>query len=87
MEHLPSRPLGIDILKEVPWGTHLCCFYESIEDYFDIVNPYLKTGLENNEFCTWVIPKCIEKEKAIDVLQKVVPDLQNYIRKNHLEYS
>jgi len=46
-----KRKSGIDILGDVPWGTHLCQFYHTKEDLIDILVPYFKAGLENNEFC------------------------------------
>jgi hypothetical protein len=45
------RKSGIDIAGDVPWGTHICQFYDSKEDLADILIPYFKLGLENNEFC------------------------------------
>jgi hypothetical protein len=47
----PTRKTGIDILGDVPWGTHFCLFYKTKEDLFDILVPYFKAGLESNEFC------------------------------------
>ncbi len=47
----PLRDSGIDIIGEVPWGTHFCLFYETVDDLSDILIPYFKAGLENNEFC------------------------------------
>ena len=49
------RKSGIEIVGDVPWGIHFCHFYETKQDLFDILIPYFKTGLENNEFCVWVI--------------------------------
>jgi hypothetical protein len=48
------RRFGIDITGDVPWGTQLCQFYQSKEDLLDILVPYFKARLENNEFCMWV---------------------------------
>jgi hypothetical protein len=43
--------LGIDIIGDMPWGTHFCQFYQTKEDLMDIFIPYFKAGLENNELC------------------------------------
>jgi len=48
------RKSGIEALGNVPWGTHFCQFYQTTEDLTDILVPYFKSGLENNEFCFWV---------------------------------
>jgi hypothetical protein len=40
------RKSGIEILGDVPWGTHFCQFYHTDEELADILVPYLKRGLE-----------------------------------------
>ena len=49
------RETGISVVGDMPWGTHFCYFYETKQDLLDILVPYFKVGLENNEFCLWVI--------------------------------
>lgn len=48
------RRSGIDTIEDVPWGTQFYQFYQSKEDLLDILIPYFKARLENNEFCMWV---------------------------------
>jgi MEDS: MEthanogen/methylotroph, DcmR Sensory domain len=48
------RKTGISVVGDMPWGTHLCHFYETKQDLLDILIPYFKAGLEHNEFCMWV---------------------------------
>jgi hypothetical protein len=43
----------VNVLGEIPWGSHICVFYETEEDLLDTVIPFLKTGLESNELCLW----------------------------------
>ncbi|MHC4363643.1 MAG: MEDS domain-containing protein, partial [Planctomycetota bacterium] len=43
------RNSGIKVIGDVPWGTHLCQFYKTKEDLIDILVPYFKAGLQNNE--------------------------------------
>ena len=69
------RNSGIDIIGDVPWGTHFCQFYQTKKDLVDILVPYFKAGLENNEFCFWVTSQPLEVEDAIKALRKAVPDL------------
>jgi signal transduction histidine kinase len=85
MKNTNSRKLGLEAIKEVPWGTHLCFFYDSINDYLDIIKPYIKTGLENNEFCSWIVPKELEKEKALEILHTEIPNLDCYLKKRQIE--
>ena len=85
MNNMNSRILGLEVIKKVPWGTHLCFFYDSIDDYLDIIKPYIKTGLENNEFCSWIVPKNLETEKALEILQTAIPNLNYYQQKGQIE--
>ena len=48
------RKSGIDIIGDISWGTHFCQFYQTKEDLMDMLIPYFKAGLENNEFCLWI---------------------------------
>jgi len=79
------RHSGIDIIEDVPWGTHFCQFYQTTEDLIDILVLYFKAGLENNEFCMWVTSQPLEVEEAKEALRKVVPDIDVYLKKGQLE--
>ncbi len=79
------RKFGIDIIGGVPWGTHICQFYETKEDLTDILVPYFKAGLENNEFCLWVTSCPLEIEDAKKALKIAVPDLDSYLEKGQIE--
>ena len=46
-----KRETGIDVVGDIPWGMHICLFYETEQDLFDVLAPYFKAGLENNELC------------------------------------
>jgi len=79
------RKSGLDIIENVPWGTHFCQFYQTKEDLTDILVPYLKAGLENNEFCMWVTSQPLGVEEAKDVLRIAVPDIDVYFEKEQIE--
>jgi PAS domain S-box-containing protein len=79
------RDSGIDIIGDVPWGTHFCHFYETKDDILDILVPYFKAGLENNEFCMWVTCDPLTVEEATAALEKQVPDIEARIRQGNME--
>jgi len=79
------RRTGIDIIGDVPWGTHFCQFYQTKEDLIDILVPYFKAGLESNEFCMWVTSEPLKVEDAKRSLKGVVKDLDNYVEKGQIE--
>lgn len=80
-----TRDSGIDIIGEVPWGTHFCQFYQTKEDLMDVLVPYFKEGLENNEFCIWITSQLVEVEEAKEALGKVLPDIGIYLEKGQIE--
>jgi PAS domain S-box-containing protein len=79
------RVSGIDIVGNIPWGTHFCQFYRTKEDLMDIVVPYFKAGLENNEFCMWITSQLLEVEEAKEALIKGIPDFDFYLQKGQIE--
>jgi PAS domain S-box-containing protein len=81
------RKTGISIVGDIPWGTHFCYFYETKQDLLDILVPYFKVGLENNEFCLWVISnsELLTMQEATSALRKALPDLDGYLAERRIE--
>lgn len=79
------RKTGLDIIGDVPWGTHYCLFYQTKEDLINILVPYFKTGLENNEFCIWVTSEPLSEKEAEKAMRKVVPDFDRYLKRGQIE--
>lgn len=81
------RRSGLDIVGNVPWGTHLCQFYQTKEDLINILVPYFKTGLENNEFCMWVTSEPLSVKEALEAMRmrSALPDFDRYLEKGQIE--
>ena len=79
------RNSGIDLIGDVPWGTHFCQFYQTKENLIDILVPYFKSGLENNEFCMWVTSQPLTVKEAEDALKNAVPYADTYLNKGQIE--
>ncbi len=79
------RKTGIDVLGDVPWGTHLCQFYRTNQDLIDILVPYFKKGLEENEFCIWITSDPLNEEEAKRALEKEVPHLDRLIKEEQIQ--
>jgi len=79
------RKSGIDVIGEVPWGTHFCQFYQTRDDLIDILVPYFKAGLENNELCVWITSQPLEVEDAKEALRKTIPDIDVYLKEGQIE--
>jgi len=80
-----TRQTGVGVIDAVPWGTHLCQFYETKQDLLDILVPYFKVGLENNEFCIWVTSEPLVKKEAEEAMRKAVPNLEQYLGRGQIE--
>jgi PAS domain S-box-containing protein len=85
VEQAGLRRFGNELVGAIPWGTHLCQFYEIKQDLIDILVPYFAEGLRSNEFCMWVTSKPLEVKEATDALKEAVPNLEDYIRKGQIE--
>lgn len=76
---------GIANLGSLPWGTHLCQFYETGQDLLDVLVPYFRTGLENNEMCLWVTSAPLEAGEAREAMRAVMPQFDSYLDSGQME--
>jgi len=79
------RKTGVEVVGDIPWGTHFCLFYETGADLLETVVSYCKTGLENQEFCLWVVAEPLTGEDAKHALKRAVPDLDQYLADQSIE--
>lgn len=79
------RDGGIGLIREIPWGTHLCQFYRTKEDLLEILVPYFMAGLKNNEFCMWVTSGPVSVEDAREAMETAMPDFDSYLEKGQIE--
>jgi DNA-binding CsgD family transcriptional regulator len=79
------RSTGMNVLGDVPWGSHVCVFYESSVDLLDTVVPFLKSGLESNEYCLWALSEPPTMQEAHSALQRGIPDVDQHLAAGRLE--
>jgi DNA-binding CsgD family transcriptional regulator len=72
-------------VADIAWGTHLCMFFQTTEDVLEALTPYFKAGLEDGEYCIWVIAGRLTKDRAIAALRQVMPDQDRHLAKGSLE--
>jgi DNA-binding CsgD family transcriptional regulator len=70
----PPRITGIRPLPHIPWGSHICIFYEGKEDLLDTAGAYLNAGLEADEFCVWAVSDPVSVEEARNSLRARIAD-------------
>ena len=87
-QHSPDpalRETGIGVMGAMPWGAHLCVFFETKADLLDTAATYFAAGLASNEFCVWAVSDPITEEDAKKVLRREIPDLDQHLAQGRIE--
>ena len=63
---------------------HMCLFYGSSKDLFELVAPYFREGLGRNKFCVWAVPGSLALEEARQALSENIDGLKEYMDKGQL---
>jgi PAS domain S-box-containing protein len=79
------RESGIEVLGPVPWGTHFCLFYKTKQDLIDVLVPYFKAGLENNEYCMCITSKPFDHDEVRARMSEALPDFDKCIARGQIE--
>src|SRR6202035_3321421 len=79
------RKTGVDVVGDMPWGTHFCLFYETKADLLEISVAYCKAGLESQEFCLWVVAEPLAVEAATRALAQAIPDFDRHLSDHNIE--
>jgi two-component sensor histidine kinase/PAS domain-containing protein len=80
-------PSGLKNVPHLQWGSHLAHFFTSGRELSDVLVPYFKAGLENNERCLWVTGAAFNAQQARSALRAVVPDLDRRERDKQIEIA
>jgi C4-dicarboxylate-specific signal transduction histidine kinase len=79
------RKSGVEVVGDMPWGSHFCLFYETRADLLETLVCYCKAGLENQEFCLWVVAEPLTRADAREALKRAVPDIDQYLADHSIE--
>ena len=79
------RSAGIDVVGDIPWGTHFCLFYDTKADLLETLVCYCKAGLQSQEFCLWVVAPPVTREDALEALRQAVPSFDRYLPDGGIE--
>jgi len=80
-----KRNSGIDIIGDVLWGSHLCQFYQTKKDLTEILAPYFKAGLKQNEFCLWVTSEPLTRKEAEEAMIEALPNFDQYLKRGQIK--
>ena len=81
------RRSGISIMPRVPWGTHICLFYETKDDLIDAHVSYFEAGLANNERCIWTVCPPVARKDAIAALRHGIADIDEHLMAGRLQVA
>ncbi|MBE0475799.1 MAG: MEDS domain-containing protein [Coriobacteriia bacterium] len=78
------RTSGLPPLDDIPWGTHLCSFYETPADLKDLLVPYFVAGLEANERCVWVTSPPLTLDDAAEAMRERVEGFDRMVAEGRI---
>jgi DNA-binding CsgD family transcriptional regulator len=79
------RRTGIPPLGPLPWGSHICMFYESRQDLIDAHCDYFGAGLADNERCLWALSEPLDRDRAIAGMTKEIAGFDGYLATGAIE--
>ena len=79
------RNTGISVARQMPWGAHLCFFYETPADLLAICVGYFEAGLNSNEFCVWAVSDPITVDDALAALRAGIPKFDEHLAAGQIE--
>ncbi|MGH6853550.1 MAG: MEDS domain-containing protein, partial [Methylocella sp.] len=82
---LALRKTGIRVMGDMPWGAHLCVFFETKADLVDTAATYFAAGLAGNEFCVWAVSDPVTEENAKKLLRREIPDIDQHLAHGRIE--
>ncbi len=68
------------------WGSHFCYFYENKVNLLKALTSFFKEGLENNEYCIWVISDFLTEQEIKDYFSKKYYNFDEYLIKEQLKF-
>jgi len=80
------RSSGIPFLDEVPWGSHLCVFYETQDDLVEAAARFFEQGLDNDELCVWALPVSITSDAAAVRLNEQIADFDRHLADGRMRF-
>jgi hypothetical protein len=82
---IPLRKPGTGTIDDIYWNTRFCLFYRTRKDLMEILIPYFQSGLENNEFCLWIIAEPLNYNLVRKQLKQSIDNIDVFIRSGQME--
>src|SRR3954466_10008750 len=75
---LNMRTTGILPVMRLPWGAHICLFYETDQDLVDATTSFMQAGLVRSEFGLWMLPDEISRDIALVAMRTAIPGFDDF---------
>lgn len=72
---------GLPGIRHIPYGVHMCHFYEGRDDLAEILVPYFAAGLRANERCIWIAADPLPAAEALVALREAYPQTDAALQK------
>jgi DNA-binding CsgD family transcriptional regulator len=82
---LNLRETGILPLRRLPWGAHICLFYETDQDLIDATTSFMRAGLIHNESSMWMLPDEISGDIAVAAMRAAIAGFDDYCAAGAIE--
>ena len=69
----------------MPWGTHICLFYDTELDLLETNAAYFEAGLQANEYCIWALHDPIDFVSAAEALRRSIPDIDGRLKSGQIK--
>ena len=79
------RQSGIACLGDIPWGAHICQFYDERRDLVETLAPYFAAGLRDNEYCIWIASDALPRAEALAALRARIPSLDDDLARGRID--
>jgi DNA-binding CsgD family transcriptional regulator len=79
------RDSGLGPIGAIPWGSHVCMFYESKQDLIDTHVDYFQAGLKQSEVCIWAVSWPLTVEEARAALRQRLPSFDAFVAAGQIE--
>lgn len=78
------RDSGVGTIGRIPWGMHMAYLFSERQEYYNILYPYLKEGLQSNEMCVWIFGPNTNYDNEMALIAEYVDDVDLYIESGQL---
>jgi hypothetical protein len=72
-------------MGQMPWGTHICVFYDTKEDLLETCAAYFEAGLQSNEFRVWAVSHPATEQNAKAWLRRCISGFDRYLANGQIE--